>query len=115
MTDGERIEKLTQLAMLVWPGAAVGHTAGYGRQPVKAYVELENSLGGNLVSITHPTRSLDALEAALCVLAELPPSTEAQLSKISDVLANWRNRENDLDSCHSALNAICYVLGEAYR
>ena len=60
-----RIERLTELARRVWPGFGDElYTSAYG---------VVTGFGDVLISVTRHPRALDALEAALLVLAGEPP------------------------------------------
>jgi len=85
MTDDERIERLTELSRRVWPDAEI--EADRNQAHVGTSAEW-----GFAVSIKHP-RALEALEAALLVLAGEPSPWVEQLA------SEW---EVDADACERA-------------
>ena len=80
MTDEARIARLTELARKAWPRADAERMHVFASQSAAVGDETEELL---FVGI-HP-RALDALEAALCVLAGEPPTWARELAE------EWRS------------------------
>lgn len=82
-THEQRIARLTELARKVWPGRDVMVSQGFGDEDelVGASVTVD-PLGEweQVLACGHPL-ALDALEAALCVLASEPPQWAVELSE----------------------------------
>lgn len=93
MTDEARIARLTELARRVWPEAVAGFTSDSSNYSVPtAYVESTRN-GSTEISIDHP-RALDALEAALLVLADETPAWVEQLAKEWECAADIHSPPN---------------------
>jgi hypothetical protein len=112
VTDGERMQHLTELARKVWPGRGmqVVHAEYIGDLPgFEVLGDERDDEPVPLCVAAHP-RALDALEAALCVLAQEPlPEFEDKLNRLRHDLelltAQW---ERDAGTPH------CDDAGDAY-
>lgn len=77
----ERIKRLTLLAQKVWPDRDAEVCIATGDDEHDACVVLDGEADWTqMLGITHP-RALDALEAALCVLASKPPRWATELAE----------------------------------
>jgi uncharacterized protein YoaH (UPF0181 family) len=89
MTDEARIERLTELARRVWPMLinvrVVRDPIGHEAAVLHDVLGGGHSLSPQVLRISHP-RALEALEAALLVLAGEPPGVE-QLAEEWDARA----------------------------
>lgn len=79
MTDEARLKRLTELARRVWPEAEVGPDYGIGGKQRGYSVKASMAAYSDGLTAWHP-RALDALEAALLVLAGEPPTWVEQLA-----------------------------------
>ena len=77
MSDEARIARLTELARKVWPEENVQIGNPKGKAPAKSGVFVASSEWTLLGVGAHP-RALDALEAALLVLADVDDAAEAE-------------------------------------
>jgi hypothetical protein len=92
MTDDARLQRLTELARKVWPDGEADARASADPNECAACVVLhpDGEWQQALAIMQHP-RALDALEAALCVLAGEPPPWAVELHK------KWRAMANPMD------------------
>ena len=118
MTDDERLARLTKLACVAYRNAgltAVEHELHDGHMGYEVLGDVEDGL---MVFVRSHPRALDALEAALLVLAQEPsPEVEerhAKLVAVADKLSNLRRwiegfareleqRAGRLDRSHAAM------------
>lgn len=95
MTDDERVVRLADLAQRMWPGATISHESDGTSVITGIQSDGERSWTEEPVFIRHP-RALDALEAALLVLAD-----EARIPLTADQVTR-----DALESCRRDREAL---------
>lgn len=114
MTDEARIARLTELARRVWPGEVADNIPAV-QQEAGHWVEVYGRRVSVLMSVRSSSRALDALEAALLVLAdeERVPLTERRV--LEDRIEALERDRATLVRRYEERNAQVAILDDAFR